>query len=69
ALADTLKPEAAEAVAALHALGVRTAMVTGDNQRTAEAIARAAGIDRVFAEVLPADKAAIVRRLQEEGHR
>lgn len=69
ALADTLKPEAAEAIAALHALGIRTAMVTGDNQRTAEAIAHAAGIDRVFAEVLPADKAAIVRRLQEEGHR
>lgn len=69
ALADALKPEAAEAVAALHRLGVQTAMITGDNRRTAEAIARQAGIDRVFAEVLPGDKAEIVRRLQAEGHR
>jgi Cu+-exporting ATPase len=68
-LADALKPEAAEAVFALHRMGVRTVMVTGDNQRTAEAIARQAGIDRVFAEVLPGDKAEIVRRLQAEGHR
>jgi copper-(or silver)-translocating P-type ATPase/heavy metal-(Cd/Co/Hg/Pb/Zn)-translocating P-type ATPase len=69
ALADALKPEAAEAVAALHRLGVQTVMITGDNRRTAEAIARQAGIDRVFAEVLPGDKAEIVRRLQAEGHR
>ncbi|WP_448594332.1 heavy metal translocating P-type ATPase [Thermoflexus hugenholtzii] len=69
ALADALKPEAAEAVATLHRLGVQTAMITGDNRRTAEAIARQAGIDRVFAEVLPGDKAEIVRRLRGEGHR
>ncbi len=69
ALADTLKPEAVEAIAALHRLGVQTAMITGDNRRTAGAIARQVGIDRVFAEVLPADKAEIVRRLQGEGHR
>ncbi|MCS6963678.1 MAG: copper-translocating P-type ATPase [Thermoflexus sp.] len=69
ALADALKPEAAEAIAALHRLGVQTVMITGDNRRTAEAIAHQAGIDRVFAEVLPAEKAEIVRRLQGEGHR
>ncbi|WP_322798158.1 copper-translocating P-type ATPase [Thermoflexus sp.] len=69
ALADALKPEAAEAIAALHRLGVQTVMITGDNRRTAEAIAHQAGIDRVFAEVLPAGKAEIVRRLQGEGHR
>ncbi len=69
AVADAPKPEAAEAIAALHRLGVRTVMITGDNRRTAEAIARQVGIDRIFAEVLPADKAEIVRQLQGEGHR
>ncbi len=69
AVVDAPKPEAAEAIAALHRLGVRAVMITGDNRRTAEAIARQVGIDRVFAEVLPADKAEIVRQLQAEGHR
>ncbi|HVG01175.1 MAG TPA: heavy metal translocating P-type ATPase [Chloroflexia bacterium] len=67
AVADTLKPEAATAVARLKALGVEVAMVTGDNRATAQAIAAQAGIDRVFAEVSPAGKAEVVRRLQAEG--
>jgi Cu+-exporting ATPase len=67
AVADTLKPEAAEAVARLKALGVEVAMVTGDNRRTAEAIAAQVGIERVFAEVSPAGKAEVVRALQTEG--
>jgi len=67
ALADTLKPGAREAVAALHQLGVEVAMLTGDNQRTAEAIAREAEIDRVIAEVLPEHKAREVKKLQDAG--
>jgi Cu+-exporting ATPase len=66
-LADTLKPGANEALQALHKMGIQTAMLTGDNRRTAEAIARDAGIDRVLAEVLPEHKAGEVKRLQEEG--
>ncbi|HUV93574.1 MAG TPA: heavy metal translocating P-type ATPase [Anaerolineae bacterium] len=65
AVADPIKEEAAEAVSALHALGLRTAMLTGDNARTAQAIARAAKIDHVIAEVLPEGKVAEIRRLQE----
>ena len=67
ALADTLKPGAKEALQTLSNMGIETAMLTGDNQRTAESIAREAGINRVLAEVLPEHKAGEVKKLQEEG--
>ncbi|HEX4902761.1 MAG TPA: heavy metal translocating P-type ATPase [Acidimicrobiales bacterium] len=67
AVADTLKPSAAEAVSSLHDMGLRTVLLTGDNRRTAEAVAAQVGIDTVIAEVLPDDKLAEVRRLQDEG--
>ena len=66
ALADTLKPNAKEAVKELRKMGIETMMLTGDNQRTADAIAREVGIDRVLAEVLPEHKAEEIRKLQEE---
>jgi Cu+-exporting ATPase len=66
-VSDTIKPTSAEAVARLRALGLRPVLLTGDNAATAAAIAKELGIDEVIAEVLPADKAAVVRRLQAEG--
>jgi Cu+-exporting ATPase len=66
-VADTVKPTSAEAIAELKALGLRTVLLTGDNATTARAVAGEVGIDEVIAEVMPADKAAVVRRLQGEG--
>jgi Cu+-exporting ATPase len=67
ALSDSLKPTAKEAVMEMHRLGIEVAMVTGDNHRAAGAIAREVGIDRVLAEVLPENKAAEVKKIQDEG--
>jgi cation-transporting P-type ATPase A/B/Cu+-exporting ATPase len=67
ALADTVKPSAVRAVAELHRLGLSTVLLSGDNQATAATVAEAVGIGEVIAEVLPADKAGTVRRLQAAG--
>ncbi|MHB1486573.1 MAG: heavy metal translocating P-type ATPase [Acidimicrobiales bacterium] len=68
-IADAIKPDAAEAVARLRAAGITPIMVTGDNQATAWAVAKAVGIEAVYAEMLPDQKAQVVRDLQGEGHR
>ena len=67
AVADTPKPTSAQAVDAFHQLGLEVVMLTGDNQRTAQAIGRQLGVTQIMAEVLPQDKESVVRRLQEEG--
>jgi Cu2+-exporting ATPase len=69
AVADTIKPSARDTLQRLNEIGIEAVMITGDNKRTAEAVARELGIERVFAEVLPADKARYVDQLQEEGKR
>jgi Cu+-exporting ATPase len=69
AVADTLKEGSVDAVSNLKKAGVKVALISGDNRRSAEAVARAAGIDRVLAEVLPGEKAAEVERLQAEGEK
>jgi Cu2+-exporting ATPase len=69
AVEDEVRPESREAVDALHAIGIRVAMITGDSQAVADSVARRLGIDDVAAEVLPADKASAVRRFQEGGRK
>ena len=67
ACADTVKEDSRKAVARLRGLGIEVVMLTGDNRRTAEAVAREVGVDRVIAEVLPADKANVIQSLQRDG--
>ena len=69
AVEDEIRPESSEAVAELHRLGVRVAMITGDSKAVADSVARRVGIDEVAAEVLPADKAASVKKFQAGGKR
>lgn len=66
-MADIVKPTSAQAIAELSNMGIEVVMLTGDNAKTAEAIRRQVGVDRVVAEVLPQDKEREIRRLQEGG--
>jgi P-type Cu+ transporter len=66
-VSDTIKPTSAAAIASLRGLGLRPILLTGDNELTARAVAEHVGVDEVIAEVLPSDKAAVVKRLQDEG--
>lgn len=68
AVADTVKPTSREAIGKLQAMGLRVLMVTGDNQATAEAVRAQVGVDEAVAQVLPQDKEAVIRKLQQEGH-
>ena len=68
ACADKLKKESIDAIRRLHKLGIKTAMITGDNKNTANSVAKEAGIDIVFAEVLPEEKSKEVKKLQDEGN-
>ena len=67
AVADTMRGDSAEAIAELRAMGLRVVLLTGDNERTANAVGKAAGVDRVIADVLPEGKEAVIRALQKEG--
>jgi P-type Cu+ transporter len=67
AVADMIKPSSPAAITELKKLGVETVMLTGDNEKTANAVARSVGIDRIIANVLPAEKAAVIKKLQSEG--
>ena len=69
AVEDEIRPESKEAVAELHRLGIRVAMITGDSKRVADSVARRIGIDEVAAEVLPADKSTAVKRFQSGGRK
>jgi P-type Cu2+ transporter len=69
AVEDEIRPESSEVVADLHALGIRVAMITGDSKPVADSVARRIGVDEVTAEVLPADKAAAVKKFQADGKR